>query len=653
MVRRNNHLLIVGCLFLILWSCGIDSVSESISQKQKLEIEKQVRYWSVDTLFLELTTAQVEGNDLKILLIGETLGNRLRSSSKFQEAIDAHRLGLSAAYRIKDTIEIAQALNNLGTDYRRLGGLDEASKFHYEALSISELYNHGDSLANASNVMTALNGIGNICLSLNDLSRAELYFKRAIDLEEKFGRPLGLAINYANLGTFFEQRMVYDSAFFYYEKSLEQNKIAKSKLGIALCHIHFGELYEKQGDYVNAKKEYEDAYQEMQNLDDRWHWLDACIAVGRIYLLEDNFVESDKYFNQALIVAREINSLEHMSSVHENLYMYYEKLGNATKALEEYKIHQELKDKILSERHLSQFTNVQVNYEVSKSTKKIDELVQENDQLSIRFQRWLFVFVALIMSLVISLYIYQSIVLRRTRKLKNVLQIETEKAKESEKMKNTFINSMCHEIRTPLNAISGFAQLLFDEDISVDIKKDFQGEIEKNTDLLTSLLTDLLEVANLDSIQTELEKKQVDVLTICRNEIDNLSHLHDTKKNIKCAIDFDDEQCMLYTNPHYFELIVHCLLSNAVKFTDDGIIVLSCHHDKPEEVTFSITDTGCGIPPDKKDVIFERFVKLNTFKSGTGLGLYICKLAVNKLGGNIYLDTKYINGARFVVTLTQ
>lgn len=653
MVKGTIRITVLGMFIMLLWGCERNLVSEEEIQKQRLELEREIRSWSTDTLLCAYSESQSEGNDLKTAVMGEILGNRLRSTSNFVDAINAHRIGLYAVYRMNDTIEIAQALNNLGTDYRRLSALDEGSKYHYDALTILELYTGENESGKNRGIMAALNGIGNICLSMNDLVRAEDCFRKAIALELNDGRPLGLAINYANLGSVFEKRDELDSAFVYYDKSLAQNLLAGSDLGVTLCHIHFGELYEKQNDYGNARSEYEEAYRDMENSEDKWHWLDACIAVARIYILEDEFAKASSYLAKANDVAVEINSFEHIAQIHKHYYLYYEKMGNYLKALEEYKIFQKYQGEILSERHLSHLSSDQVNYEVRKSSKKIDELEEENNKLLVRVQRWLLVSGFLILAFVLVLFVYQSIVLRRTRKLKNVLQIETVKAKESERMKNAFINSMCHEIRTPLNAISGFSELLFDEEVDVEIRKTFQHEIEVNTDLLTSLLTDMLEVAMLDSLQTDVEKKDVDVVSCCRSEIEKMEHLPERNPEVEYLLDLDPQVSILYTNHHYFELVIHSLLSNAAKFTAKGSIELSGYKEGNNKVRFSVTDTGCGVPAEKSEEIFERFVKLDKFRPGTGLGLYICKLAVAKLGGEIWLDTSYTGGAKFTLILTS
>lgn len=117
-------------------------------------------------------------------------------------------------------------------------------------------------------------------------------------------------------------------------------------------------------------------------------------------------------------------------------------------------------------------------------------------------------------------------------------------------------------------------------------------------------------------------------------------------------VEGDKENDMILTNRAYFSLIISHLLANANKFTEKGSITLSYHLDSGANlVTLSVTDTGCGIPQDKQEWIFERFTKTNDFIPGSGLGLYLCRLIVNRLNGKIKTDPSYTKGSRFVITM--
>lgn len=225
---------------------------------------------------------------------------------------------------------------------------------------------------------------------------------------------------------------------------------------------------------------------------------------------------------------------------------------------------------------------------------------------------------------------------------------QSKKAQESEKMKTAFVNSMCHEIRTPLNAINGFSNLLLDESIDAECKEEFPELIQKNTDLLTRLLTDLLEVSTLSSSVEELPMEEADIYSICMQEMDKLEST-EKKKDIRYCLDLDEGNCNIRTNVPYLSQTIAHLLNNANKFTESGQITLSCHK-VDNQLVIKVTDTGIGIPAEKQEWVFDRFTKLDEFKPGAGLGLYICQLIVKRLGGTIQIDKEYTQGTSFVLT---
>ena len=143
-------------------------------------------------------------------------------------------------------MEIIRALNNIGTNFRRIGALDEAASYHYDALAYGELYSDKTSADAIANRNTSLNGIGNIHSTLGNLEAAEKAFREALAGDRTLNNSLGQAINYANIGRLFEARGMIDSAWVYYQKSMEFNREANSDLGVSLCHNHFGRLREKE-----------------------------------------------------------------------------------------------------------------------------------------------------------------------------------------------------------------------------------------------------------------------------------------------------------------------------------------------------------------------------------------------------------------------
>lgn len=227
------------------------------------------------------------------------------------------------------------------------------------------------------------------------------------------------------------------------------------------------------------------------------------------------------------------------------------------------------------------------------------------------------------------------------------LAIERDRAEAALRAKTTFMQSMTHEIRTPLNAISGFTQVLTmpDIDLPTEERLDFSQRIQENTRLLTNIIDELILITDLES-STELPAPEVCFASAMVAEaIDGVRPLvaPNVLLDSQCTI-ADDQPIM--SHPRMIHMILEKLLDNAAKFTREGSVTLSLSRED-DNLHFAVSDTGPGIPPDKKEYIFERFSKLDSFAQGTGLGLSVARMIAERLGGTLTLDTSYQGGSKF------
>ena len=235
------------------------------------------------------------------------------------------------------------------------------------------------------------------------------------------------------------------------------------------------------------------------------------------------------------------------------------------------------------------------------------------------------------------------------RKLKQA----SERARLADETKTRFIQNMSHEIRTPLNAIVGFSQLLSlpDGSFAPEEKDEFATHIINNTKMLTMLLDDILNASAMDAGNYRITVEDCNCNLVCRESVSSSEHRLQPGVQMDFAPGADDSYSFR-TDPRRVQQILINLLTNACKHTAQGHIRLGYSLDEnPGEVTFFVEDTGTGVPADQAEHIFERFTKLNEFVQGTGLGLSICREIAGKMGGRVFLDTSYTDGARFVLAL--
>lgn len=267
----------------------------------------------------------------------------------------------------------------------------------------------------------------------------------------------------------------------------------------------------------------------------------------------------------------------------------------------------------------------------------------------------LLVVIASMMAIILILCIIIIIIMNASDKRKKTyietLKVAKEEAEEANLKKDIFVQNMSHELRTPLNALLGFSQLLTmpAEFVSDEEREEYAGYIENNSSLLIMYIDDILTLSDIDNHRYSINIAPCNPNTIGRMAVKTSETK--VKPGVKLFFTTDlEDSYNIVTDGNRVQQIVVNLISNACKHTKEGEIHVHCTNSgAPGMLTFSVEDTGPGVPADKAEAIFERFVKLNKFVQGTGLGLNICKTLANLLKGRVYLDTSYTGGARFVL----
>jgi signal transduction histidine kinase len=238
-------------------------------------------------------------------------------------------------------------------------------------------------------------------------------------------------------------------------------------------------------------------------------------------------------------------------------------------------------------------------------------------------------------------------------------------------MKSEFIRNITHEIRTPLNIVSGFTQILTQPDIELPEKekRDIHERVTENTDRITNLVDRMLELSDASSEVLIERKDETNVIDIVSQAIDHSKITLHTRSVRSTSDDIQPQQSRSDESKVVFEVsqiqMIHLrtnkshavralaqLLENAVKFTREGSITLNMTYTE-EKVCFIVEDTGIGIPTDQTEHIFEEFIQLDPFTEGTGIGLTIARSVAQRMGGNLWLDTDYKEGSRFVLELLR
>ena len=289
---------------------------------------------------------------------------------------------------------------------------------------------------------------------------------------------------------------------------------------------------------------------------------------------------------------------------------------------------------------------------------QVDEL--EAEQQRTRFRYTIIAAASIVLALLVLLLFGWRSALRQKR-VNEKLRIANEQAKASSKMKTEFIRNISHEIRTPLNILSGFTQILTSSDMELgeEEKLDIQQKVMENADRITNVVDQMLELSDASSEALIERKDLTDVLNIVAQAIEHSKiALHTRPGNPDSQVTFEsiaDETAAsmtLHTNKLFAVRTLAQLLENAVKFTSEGSIKLYMER-ADNKIRLIVEDTGIGIPADQAESIFEEFVQLDTFTDGTGIGLTVARSIAQRMGGDLWFDTSYTQGARFVFELLK
>ena len=313
-------------------------------------------------------------------------------------------------------------------------------------------------------------------------------------------------------------------------------------------------------------------------------------------------------------------------------------------AMEACRIYQELYppiDTLASQSYIRQINTIKAKYQVDKA-----ETASNNE-----YNKIITSILVGTMALV-TLFVLLAILLKRQREK---VKLSTQKlatsrinAENAMRAKSVFLSNMTHEIRTPLNALSGFSSLLTEEGLDDETRRQCNEVIQQNSELLLKLINDVIDLSSLEFGKLQFCIAQHDAVSICRNVIDTVNKVKQTQAELTFTTEL--EEMPIETDDSRLQQVLINLLINATKFTPQGSIVLKLEKETDDTVLFTVTDTGCGIPKDKQANIFQRFEKLNENAQGSGLGLSICQLIIEHIGGQIWIDSEYAEGSRFCFT---
>ena len=613
----RTRAIILALLGQMLFASVCTVYATTIQKKQQLLesfVERQVLY--DDTVSLD-----------SVILWSEQLLPLMRSKSD-KEMYFLLQLQLANAYTLRGDVSLA-------TDRAQLM-YEEAKTLNYSFGMVVANQAIGDAYNTIANLSSkALESYHDAFNELQHISavhpyRTQLLLKISNVLQRR-GRLEEAQEVLKELESILRQEPDYPTEFFF---NIE-------KTNFAISHGHLAQSYLDEA-FVHLQK-MDSIYHAHPEKFYRFH-LDYTTAA--YYRAMGNW--DKQYWNKALDIYTQLQK-EYSGNKRSTYYrwtslekIYLCKIQGMT--MEACRIYQELYppiDTLASQNYIRQISTVKAKYQIDKIEIASNE--EYNKIIS-----------SILIGSIILLILFSLLAIRLRKQQIRVAQstrdlaISRTNAENATRAKSIFLSNMSHEIRTPLNALSGFSSLLTQEGLDTETRNQCNEVIQQNSELLLKLINDVIDLSSLEFGKLQFSIGKHDAVSICQNVLDTVNKVKQTQAELFFSTEL--EEMIIETDDSRLQQVLINLLINATKFTPQGSITLELKIDTDGLALFSVTDTGCGIPLDKQASIFQRFEKLNENAQGSGLGLSICQLIIEHIGGKIWIDANYTEGSRFCFT---
>lgn len=444
---------------------------------------------STEELARWLHSYERQGEKRAALIVRQAYGRKLRDASNYEEAIAQHDTCLSIAKKLKDTTQIIIALNNQGTNMRRMGDAQSAAELHYAALELCDEFSDKTSDISQKNHVRSLNGLGNVLQSIGNLEAAEEYLKAALQGEIALNSATGQAMNLGNLGTIKKKQKDLDSARIYYTQSMDINRSTKNIIGISVCYHYLGEVDIEEGNTEGAISNFRQSYDTVLPTGDMWHWLESCTALANAYVVAEQTDSALKYAREALEVARKINSKENLALVYDIIAKCEYLRGQDKAAIHDLYTSLCYQDSVESKKDADQLHNLRVNYESKRRIREVNEAETraESERTTRRIITWSSVAILLVL---LGTFLVQLRANRIRKHAAKTLEHANAKLLRATMERQQFYRNITHQLRTPLTVVIGMVKQLEDH-IAPD---DEQGRVELDATQRQS--RELLELVN-------------------------------------------------------------------------------------------------------------------------------------------------------------
>ena len=577
------------------------------------------------------------------------------NQGKFDLALNELLKALAIANEEKDSSEIARLNNNIGNAYYGVQNFEQAYLNFIQSQKIAE--KKQDSLI----IVISMHNIGRVLKELGQYQNAIKYLEEAMKLGDLIGDEEGHAYAFDEMGKVYLRQKKYNEAIEAFGKSIEESKEHDLKIIETETLIKRAEAYKILKEYDKSLEDLNKAMlfgTELKNDEVR---AEALTNMATINIIRGNYGVAESQLVEALSLAENVHSLRVITTCYLEFSELYDRRNEYEKSLTFYKKHIYFRDSMLVAKRNEQTAQLQLQYNIDKKDLEI-ALLNERDQAKINElnnQKGLNNILAVILALSVFLLftVYRSG--QRRKKINSLLRLHQEETEEQKmellelnNLKDKFFSIIAHDLRSPISSLSGVIDLLTGKNLTQDEMNMLLKTIRKQLDYTKELLDNLLDWALLQMDKLKVSKEAIDLKKLVE---DNIELVKKTSiKHIDISNDVKDS-VMINADKNMINLVLRNLLTNAIKFTNEGGNITVSKEKDNGEVIVTIKDNGVGISEENINKLFDRSQYFSTKgtanEKGAGLGLKLCQEFIERNGGRVWAESTEGEGSSFKFSL--
>lgn len=587
----------------------------------------------------------------------QNLGGLYAISGDYSTALRYDNLALQSSIENRDSTNLSMDYNNVASDYFDLGEYDEAYSYFTQSYRVARAVD--DSLRMA----IALHNVGRVFKELGQYDRALEHLQLSMEMSRRVDDAEGIPYSLDEIGDVLIRKGDYDSALKVLHTSLNTTRTQKvhvlepktlSKL--ATVHLH-------AGNYANALAYYDTTYHLHERTGNEFGIAEVELGRSLVYIEQGKYDLTEQSVNKSLALAKQSNARILEIRGYHTLSSLYELKKDHKNALAYFKQFKELEDSLFSQDMQEKLLRDQIRFETEEKDTEIAALNQERSLKDDTIKKQEFVrnilVVVMALSVILLATVYRSGQRRRqinTLLLRHQQEMETrsEELERLNQVKDKFFSIISHDLRSPINALAGLLDLLDKGAVKPEELSRHIHELKSRFNHTRTLLNNLLDWTLLQMDKLNLQPTRIDLHKLVDENVQLLGSVPNKQIKLRNHV---PPNTIGYADSNTVNLVLRNLMTNAIKFTNDGGEVVIKADEHQNEWMITVQDNGVGMTDEVLKILFDKTAPYTTRgtanEKGTGLGLILCKEFVEKNGGRISVKSAEGEGSKFSFTIPK